>query len=1180
MAVQGPVVRAPTSTTTGASTRGGTVQSPSSPVTRPPASVPTNGARPQRLALQDGFSSSTPRRAELLGGATERTGPLLGGESVPATSLPLLLSRPTSAVQPAAVLALSPVIPPGTTQTGKTVSVPFTVDVREFQQLNGRTPNREEALALLNAQLRRLHPKAMVQEWKDPKHPTNDELRTLIKGGAMVINVELDAKSPTGTKEAAEADKDFQKLGAGDKGWIDGAADRQYGRKTQSGTKPATPQEKEYRDDLRRELTRRLKDVEALPPHLREFLVKGTADFKWDGEAARRVAEKLAGFSPEDLADYMSRTTGFTSDWGELEKSLDSYRDQRAQRAETTDRVRELQTRLYTPVELYQKYRDYLALESVAGPDSGLTAQNLYEAEKELNTQLQAYGYKDVRAFGAAIKEFQQAFLKDTMERGLDRLTQYEHVFVEAQKRYENSGGLFEELGRARKLMAQAQTLRDRVAEIESPPNAAKSVPVGDPKKLRAEVTSLEFQAENLLKDLAKKHPILADPQFAAKLAKAKPADFKSTLQQEIAQRRSDIQATRENLKKNPELVYSMEPLLDASRAAHGMEPGSLFGVILKDHLDDKRRVDLATTALKAGVLIGAGLVSGGGGWVGAAALVGGTVFAGYEAGQSWKQYAVDKAAFGAGMTKEEPSMAWAVLATAGAVVELGGAAKALKVFGSMKQAIKGFNESNDIIKLELRLKALPDVTPQLRGRVLDAAKQELKLRQQVEGLTSQGPLPLGKLPDERLGQLTDVAQSLAERGDESFANFLRELRAKNVIQGEPPPETLRQLKEVFEDGVKQARQTRKAADDVARREVIDQLNAPKQAPSSKTPVTPKPVPKPTETVKQAPVKTPAAKVETPAAKVETPRPAVENAMKKVEELRRQALDADFDDTVEGLAAETKYHDGLMQAFEEAGGDPQVAQLLKTLREESTMSFVSAFGGTPQGVLLRLASSKDPMLVDYAKRVLEGAQRGVVSGSDLGSALTQAERLAKLPSASSLREVTNGSGGVGVFFEGQLQGKPTMFKTSKKLTDSDSLDSDERALRELKPYGAPEFRGRARIEDPQTGLWREVIAMEKVEGVDVNRLLALQAEGKPLPFPITETHVKALRDLEARLRREGKYLDEVNPGDFILTKDPSRPLVPVDMNVVTGVKANSGMAISGRPVVDSVKSLVGAPSKP
>jgi hypothetical protein len=1164
MSVQGPTVRAPTST--GATPLRRTGQTPASPV---PASSP----RPQPR-LQDGFtssSSSTPRRLDLLGGSTPGASPLLGGESVPATSLPLLLSKPTSNVQPAAVLSLSPVIPPGTTQTEKTVSVPFSVDVREFMQANGRTPTREEALALLNAQLRRLHPKAMEQKWSDPNHPTNDELRQLIKGGAMVINVELAAKSPAGTKEAAEADKDFQKLGAGDRDWLNAEADRQYGQKTQSGTKPTTPQAQEYRDDLRRELTRRLKDVQALPPHLREFLVKDTANFKWDGEAARRVAEKLAGFSPEDLADYLSQTTGFTNDWGELEKSLDTYREHRAQRATTSERVRELQTRLYTPVELYQKYRGYLALEASAGPDSGITAQNLIDAEKELNTQLQAYGYKDVRAFGAAIKEFKQAFLQDTLERGLDRLNQYEHVFVEAQKRYENPGGLYEELDRARQLLAQAQKLREKVQAIESPPNAAKSVPVGDPKKLRDEVRSLEFQAENLLKGLSDKHPILRDPAFAAKLAKATPANFKSTLLAEISQRRSDIQTTRDNLKSNPELVYSMEPLLDASRTAHGMVPGSLFGLILKDHLEDKAKVELATTALKTGVLIGAGLLSGGGGWVGAGFAVGGALFAGYEAQSTWKQYLVDKAAFGAGMTKEEPTMAWAVLATAGAVAELGGVAKALKVFGSMKQAIKGFNESNDIIKLELRLKALPEVTPQLRGRVLDAAKQELKLRQQVEGLVTDGPLPLGKIPDERLGKLTEVAHSLAERGDESFESFLGELRAKNVLQGEPPPETLRQLKEVFEDGVQKARQTRRLTDELARREVIDQLKAPKPTPTGKTPVTPKPVQKSTEAVKPTSVKT-------PPVKAETPRPVVESAMKKVEELHLKAQDANFDDTVEGLALETKYHDDLLEAFQKSGGDAEVGRLLKTLRQENPSAFLKAFGGTPQGVLLRVASSKDPTLVDYTRRMLDGVRRGVVKDGDLSSALTQAERLAKLPSAGTVRNVTNDSGGVGVFFEGQFQGKPTMFKTDALLDHS--FDSDEEVLKALGPYGAPEFRARVRVEDPTTGLWREAIAMEKIDGMDVKRLLEAQARGERLPFPITELHVKALKDLEARLRREGRYLSEVNFGDFILTKDPNRPVVPVDMFVNAGAAENSGLTKDGRRVVDVVQSLVGTPSKP
>ena len=86
----------------------------------------------------------------------------------------------------------------------------------------------------------------------------------------------------------------------------------------------------------------------------------------------------------------------------------------------------------------------------------------------------------------------------------------------------------------------------------------------------------------------------------------------------------------------------------------------------------------------------------------------------------------------------------------------------------------------------------------------------------------------------------------------------------------------------------------------------------------------------------------------------------------------------------------------------------------------------------------------------------------------------------------------------------------------------------------------------------------------------------MQSAGEPLPFPVTEQHVQAIDALNGRLAANGQHLSETNMGDFILTSDPNRPVVPVDMVVDQGVQANGGMVDhNGAPIRDAISGLVG-----
>ncbi len=1151
MTISGTTSRTSTSAYVGTSRTRQAEETPGGRVTD--ASTATPGGDTRRKELQDGFSASMSPGAERLGASTG--GAVGGGRTVPAHALHALLAQ--GRPQPAAALSMAPVPLPGLPPPPKGVSFPFRVDLKAFINKNGRNPTPEQLSAEFKAQFERRHPGSTAQGWVGAA-PRQEDIDKLIKDGSIVITVVDNTLKPPGAKEKAETDTYLQGLGAADKEWLAGEADRQYAEKSQSGTKPTSPEEKAYRDALKQELVRRHQGVEALPPHLREFLLKDTSGMPWDEEAARRIGKKLAGFSPEDLADYLSKVTGHTTDWGKLEQSLDAYRSRRAERTEGAQRLEDLKTRLHTPVELYSLYKEYLDLSAKvnrANHGAPEFQEKLRRAEQTLKEQLPTYGFADIPAFRDAISDFKASYEKQTLELGLDTLREYESVLFKAERRYEDTSGLHFDLRQARQLLAQATQLDLAAQRLERPYNPKLGPPpMGDAKALRKEEAKVRTQARELLTELVAKHPVLMDGKFAAELARAPENQLQGMLRAHAAERRKNIETTREALQKNPRLVYELDNLLKASNTAHRIQPGSLHAAILKDHQDELQRQKLELGLMTTAVCVGAGLLSAGGGSVATVAALGAFALGAYEAKQALQQYVLERAANGAQLLSTEPGFGWVVLAVTGAAFDLGAAAKSLKALHAMKNAVREFNGSHDLIRLELKLKALPEVTPQMQKRVLDAARDEVQQRQHLEGLRARGgALQVGAAPDARLGELTQVARSLAERGDESFDTFLKELRDSKLLQGEPSPQSLQRLKEVYSEGVQQARQARKAATALVEKEVAEKLEAPRQTPVTKQPVTPKTVQRPTEPVR-----------------IDAPRANVESAMNKVARLRKQFSNDEL--------SRAAFNDGVMQAFQQAGGDPKVAFALRRLRDKDESMFRDAFATAPPGLILRMASSKDPLRVDYAERLIQNATELRMTAGELTRALNDAERLAKLPSPAKVKDVRNSSGGVGTFYVGTFEGKPMRFKTVDAKDVRTQLETEEAVLKGLAPYGAPEYRGRFRVQDPDTGLWHEAVGMKDIDGVDLKRLMALKEAGAPLPFPITERHMKALQAFEEQLRADGKHVTEVQLNDFILTNDPNRPLVPVDMYVTPGTTPASGLDIV--PVHGSVQSLIGYGSKP
>ena len=190
----------------------------------------------------------------------------------------------------------------------------------------------------------------------------------------------------------------------------------------------------------------------------------------------------------------------------------------------------------------------------------------------------------------------------------------------------------------------------------------------------------------------------------------------------------------------------------------------------------------------------------------------------------------------------------------------------------------------------------------------------------------------------------------------------------------------------------------------------------------------------------------------------------------------------------------------------------------------------------------------------------------------LKHAIANAERVHKLPVVQA-KNITNGSGGLGNIFSGEFNGKPAIFKYDKTV-DYDAIAEIEKVTKELEPYGGPRFYDRVRIQE-SNGVWREAVAMERVEGHDMNALKRLADRNETLPIEVTSMHLKAIDDLINKLAKEGKVLTETNLGDFMLTNDPQRPIVLLDMFVRTGARTDQGVLDeNGAPVREAIEALI------
>ncbi|WP_434299782.1 hypothetical protein [Corallococcus exiguus] len=698
--------RAPTSLGTG----------PTAVPSRPATPAPVQRA-PLSYASRDSFAATPTSRGPNLTG----TAPAAPLSEAPTSSSLVMRAISTGGVQK-------------TPQAGG-VSIPFRIKLTGLsaQQRKELTPG--ELLVQFAMQYNRVdrtRAEAMVAAKEVGWTNGTPEITDAIRNGAFYeINVTDASLKPLSPKDEKAVDGLLNGLPPGDKKRLKSEANKEFESRT-NGIYRGTPQDKAYLKNIEGDLLAKelFKNV---PPHVRDILFKEGAPAPKDYASALRAAEALSKLSPLELADYLSKTTGTTSDWAALDKSIDSYRADRAERLQGLEALDGYSKRLEGTAALYEELKayDYRTNNppALAAEDSNELTQHLNKLDgmrANLASELQRHGISSIEEFRGLLSGYRTSFEKETVSVAKELMARTDHSLYELQNKYQDPAvaqDLYQRLAKAREYEAKAVEAETTAATLKQ--GAVDSPRLQPPQILRQaeearnEARSFRAQAREEANRIARDHPLLRDEKLDLRtLVQARPEGIQALIQKHLATRRQDIQKTRSNIEQDPSLIYGFDVLMKSSKQLQGIQPGSVQDLVINDRGAEIQRneklIDLGLSAMGLAV----GLIPGGAavlpiilaGGIGAAQVV-----------RKAQDYMVQDAAHGAGLLKDDPSMAEVVMA----VVETG---FDLAAAGPLLDAVKAFrmSKAKDLGKLEKELKTLPDVSDALAGRIVDVERRGL----------------------------------------------------------------------------------------------------------------------------------------------------------------------------------------------------------------------------------------------------------------------------------------------------------------------------------------------------------------------------------------------------------------------------------------------------------------------
>lgn len=443
--------------------------------------------------------------------------------------------------------------------------------------------------------------------------------------------------------------------------------------------------------------------LDTLPDEIKDFFFR----FDWGGVPLTagdfgkfmEIANKLNGLSDAELEDYWARTFGDTDDIDAFGKAIDLYLERLEYKKKARNEHIDAKNALFGQEDLWRTY--YLAklADSTPGdqidkradlllPKEQRTYQKFSDAKSELPGKLAEWNYENVEEFEQKLETFRKAFQSDAIVVAQEAMEYRQHELWEFGKSAlteENTDSLFAALAPMRdKKDASPEVLRRLLDDIAS----------GTPElKKLIDMLRSEFEDGQL------------DQAIIQQLAEAQnPQVFGYCIGNLIEERHKAIDRTRKELKEDPDLIWHFEKAVAQAKLQAGISADSIHDEVIRDHIDNVKLAELTTTLALAAASIVAGLVAmGPGGALARTAATVVSVFAsGYDVMDTFASYDRDQNARLAGMSLNDPHIAWVLLSLLGLALD------ALSLFSGLAKVANGRRLS----KAEHIAKMLEDSSP------------------------------------------------------------------------------------------------------------------------------------------------------------------------------------------------------------------------------------------------------------------------------------------------------------------------------------------------------------------------------------------------------------------------------------------------------------------------------------
>ncbi|MFI7649198.1 DUF4157 domain-containing protein [Micromonospora sp. NPDC049460] len=562
------------------------------------------------------------------------------------------------------------------------------------------------------------------------------------------------------------------------------------------------------RADVVREREQR-RQIAELPEDVRQIVLSGDRPLAPEDYAtALTLAHKLSGLTKAQRADYRSTAAAATT-WAELDASIERYLlDQQVREAETA-RTEAAEATLFGCEDLYRlrERRNDLrkkVIQASAGAahQSGPIAE-LDRLNAEFDAALARHGFADEAEFAAAVDTYRVRFRAEAVAIALDVLARYDQQLHEERRRLRTTGYVRTMVAGIARTTARTDYRAAAAKESLARTTRAGAESAAERNRARTEAQRYETEAQTLRSSAGAAVVTgsggdpLVDPEKLGrgtdreKLAGLDAPAAQQYLLDVVEERLADTAKARGEFSADPERIFSLPDLVEATKKSQGIGDGTIYAWIVRDTVAAAQSAHLfSTVVLGVIALVLAALVPGGG-WVAAAALIGGTTLSAYQALEAVREYQRQAVEYRLSFIQEEPSLVWVGIAVASAAFELGVTTATLlrmsaKGLSSLEAPLREFAAAADTESAAARLRTLTakiEAAEGLNRELKDALKArsaaELGFRKAV-GEAAGRLMGSGGAVDP--WPLVKVMYHAARRGVQTVADLRRDARMLELM--------------------------------------------------------------------------------------------------------------------------------------------------------------------------------------------------------------------------------------------------------------------------------------------------------------------------------------------------------------------------------------------------------------